>query len=46
MIIQKSSDTKSKSLAEAQIVKLMGSVSNAEDMILLDDEIQELMNKN
>lgn len=46
MIIQSSTDTKTKRMAETQIMKLMGSIGSAEDMILLDDAVQELMSKN
>lgn len=46
MIIQNSTDTKVKQLAEIQIMKLIGSVRSVEEMDLLDETVQELINKN
>lgn len=46
MIIQKATDSETKRRAEVQIMKLMGSVKDVEDMLLLDDEIQSLLSKN
>ena len=42
-IIQNSTDSKEKSRAEAEIIKLSASVKTIEDMIALDEAIQNLL---
>lgn len=44
-IIQTSSDKKEQKMAENEILKLTSSIKSVEDMLLLDDYIQEILEK-
>lgn len=44
-IVQTSDDQKAISRAQDEIMTLSGHIQSIEDMVLLDDLIQELMNK-
>lgn len=44
-LIQTSSDKKEQKKAENEILKLTSSIKSVEDMLLLDDYIQEILEK-
>lgn len=45
IILQNSKDTKEKSQAEAEIMKLCASVKSIDDMVEVDDAVQEILSK-